>query len=79
MPELSVFLSVLPDCLSAALQFAWRLAAARSLWTWSDLGRDLTDTPGWLHASVARWRVAATRLALAGAAGRLLVSASAQR
>ena len=55
-------------------QLAWRVAAARALWTWSDLGRDLADTPGWLHASVSRWRIAATRFALAGAAGRLLVS-----
>eukprot|EP00752_Nemacystus_decipiens_P005794 g5242.t1 len=55
------------------LQLAWRVAAARSLWTWSDLGRDLADTPGWLHASVSRWRIAATRFALAGAMARLLV------
>eukprot|EP00903_Cladosiphon_okamuranus_P021060 g19346.t1 len=55
------------------LQLAWRVVAARSLWTWSDLGRDLTETPGWLHAAVSRWRIFATRFALAGAAARLLV------
>lgn len=52
---------------------AWRVAAARSLWTWSDLGRELTNTPGWLHASVSRWRRVATSFAIAGAAARLLV------
>ncbi|CAN0133808.1 unnamed protein product, partial [Ectocarpus sp. 8 AP-2014] len=58
---------------AVVLQAAWRAAAARSLWTWSDLGRGLIKTPGWLHASVAWWRGAATLLAGAGAVARILV------
>ncbi|CAM9667113.1 unnamed protein product [Ectocarpus fasciculatus] len=58
---------------AVVLQAAWRAAAARSLWTWSDLGRGLIKTPGWLHASVAWWRGAATLLAGAGAVARVLV------
>ncbi|CBJ30153.1 expressed unknown protein [Ectocarpus siliculosus] len=57
---------------AVVLQAAWRAAAARSLWTWSDLGRGLIRTPGWLHASVAWWRGAATLLAGAGAVTRIL-------
>lgn len=52
---------------------AWRVAGARALWTWSDLGRNLRSTPGWLHASTARWRTVATYVALAGAAFRVSV------
>ncbi|CAM9638215.1 unnamed protein product, partial [Hapterophycus canaliculatus] len=55
------------------LQVLWRGAAARSLWTWSDLGRDLTKTPGWLHASVSRWRTTATWVAVAGVVARILM------
>ncbi|CAM9739402.1 unnamed protein product [Pylaiella littoralis] len=58
---------------AVTLQVVWRAAAARSLWTWSDLGRGLTNTPGWLHASVSRWRGLATIFAAAGAAARLVV------
>lgn len=57
------------------MQMVWRGVAARSLWTWSDLGRNLTNTPGWLHASVSRWRGVATNFAIAGAAARLVVCA----
>ncbi|CAN0106177.1 unnamed protein product [Laminaria digitata] len=59
--------------LAVLLQVAWRVAGARSLWTWSDLGRNLRNTPGWLHSSTARWRTAATYVALVGAASRVLV------
>lgn len=69
----------LPPCLahlfyiSLCRKVAWRVAGARALWTWSDLGRNLRNTPGWLHASMARWRTVATYVALAGAASRVLV------
>ncbi|CAN0504534.1 unnamed protein product, partial [Discosporangium mesarthrocarpum] len=52
---------------------AWRVSAARSLWTWSDLGRGLRERrPGWLHASVAGWRWAATAVAMGGGCLRML-------
>ncbi|CAM9331418.1 unnamed protein product [Chrysoparadoxa australica] len=48
----------------------WRCAAARSLWTWKDLGSDLKHWPGWLHTCAHRWRILATATAVLGAALR---------
>ncbi|CAM9234403.1 unnamed protein product, partial [Sphacelaria rigidula] len=53
-------------------QIAWRAAAARSLWTWEDVGRTVLDSPGWLHFSVGWWRLIATAVAGVGVAMRIL-------